>query len=235
MHQVCNNQSQTLLFGSFHLSFLNHVSWGVVVGLMSSLPICAAAADVAVAGIFANKAVLVVDGGPPRTVSKGQRTPEGVQLVEIVGDSAVIVVDGRRETVRMGEHVVSRGSASSNADVYLEGDSQGHFFVNGQVNNAPIRFLVDTGASVVSIGRSDARRLGIDLTKAESGVTQTAAGLRKVWRVRLDSVKVGSLMLNDVEASVLENDLPLALLGMSFLSRMEMAREGSRLILRKRF
>jgi len=206
-----------------------------IVSLSAVLPICASAADVAVAGIFANKAVLVVDGGPPRTLSVGQRTPEGVQLVAIDGDTARIFVDGRRESVRMGERVVRRAAAEGNSDVYLEGDSQGHFFVNGHVNNGAIRFLVDTGASVVSIGRSDARRLGIDLSKAEVGATQTAAGLRKVWRVRLDSVRVGTLVLNDVEASVLENDLPLALLGMSFLSRMEMTREGSRLVLRKRY
>ena len=217
------------------MSLLNRLSCILAVSLTSVLPVCADAADVAVAGVFGSKAVLIVDGGPPRTVSKGQRTPEGVQLVDIVGDSALILVDGRRKTVRMGEHVVSQASASGSSDVYLDGDSQGHFFVNGQVNNGPIRFLVDTGASVVSIGRSDARCLGIDLTKAESGVTQTAAGLRKVCRVRLDSVRVGSLVLNDVGASVLENDLPLALLGMSFLSRMEMTREGSRLVLRKRF
>ncbi|AWI82164.1 TIGR02281 family clan AA aspartic protease [Parazoarcus communis] len=214
---------------------MNRWSSRFMISLSAVLPIGASAADVAVAGIFGNKAVLVVDGGPPRTLSVGQRTPEGVQLVAIDGETARVIVDGRRESVRLGERVVRRAAVEGNSEIYLDGDSQGHFFVNGQVNNGPIRFLVDTGASVVSIGRSDARRLGIDLTKAEVGSTQTAAGLRKVWRVRLDSVRVGTLVLNDVEASVLENDLPLALLGMSFLSRMEMAREGSRLVLRKRY
>lgn len=200
------------------------------------VPSLCAAAEVAVAGLLGSRtAVLVIDGGPPRTLTLGQRSPEGVLLVSIEGDVAVVEVDKVRERVRLGERVVSRVLAGGDDTVQLEADGQGHFFANGRVNGGAVRFLVDTGASMISLGRSDARRLGIDLTRATLGRTQTANGVASVWLVRLDSVQLGRLSLTDVDAAVLENDMPLVLLGMSFLNRMEMQREGNRLLLRRRY
>jgi aspartyl protease family protein len=77
--------------------------------------------------------------------------------------------------------------------------------------------------------------MGIDVTEGAAGVSQTANGMSRIWRVRLDSLKVGGVVVHGVDAAVHINDLPVALLGMSFLNRMEMTREGSRLVLKKRF
>lgn len=211
--------------------------WRKFVLVSWALLLChaAGATEVAIAGMFGNKAVLVVDGGAPRTVAVGQRTPEGVRLLALEGEVALVDIGGVRERIRLGERVVQRVAAGGAELVHLEADSQGHFFINGQVNGAAIRFLVDTGASLVSMGRSDARRFGIDLTKARAASSQTASGVRRVWLVKLDAVRIGAMVLNDVEAAVHENDLPIALLGMSFLSRMEMTHEGSRLVLKRRY
>lgn len=193
------------------------------------------AADVAVAGVFPGKAVLVVDGGTPRAVSVGARTPEGIRLVAVDGDAAVVEVDGRQQTLRLGDRAVSAPGVSSAASVTLNADGKGHFITPGSINGAGVVFLVDTGASVVSMGAADAARAGIDYRKGVAVPTFTANGSITVWRVKLDSVRVGDVTLRNVDGAVHSADLPIVLLGMSFLNRMEMSRNGEQLILRQRY
>ena len=88
---------------------------------------------------------------------------------------------------------------------------------------------------MIAIGASDARRLGIDPAKGKRAVSQTANGQIVVRIVKLDSVRIGDITLNNVDATLHSHDLPLALLGMSFLNRMEMQRSGSSMTLIKRF
>lgn len=85
------------------------------------------------------------------------------------------------------------------------------------------------------MGAGDARRARIDLNKGTPGMTMTANGMAKVWRVRLANVKVGNITLHDVDATVHQHDMPIVLLGMSFLNRMEMRRDGTALTLTQRY
>ena len=207
--------------------------FGVVVACAASADVFAT--EVALAGLFGQKAVLVINGGAPQTLSVGQKTDEGVRLLAVEGELAVVEVNARRERLRLGERVVQRIAAGGTDSIYLEADGQGHFLTTGNVNGASVRFLVDTGATFVSIGMSDARRMGIDVSDGVPGVSQTANGVSRIWRVRLDTLKVGDVVVHGVDAAVHANDLPVALLGMSFLNRMEMTREGTRLVLKKRY
>jgi aspartyl protease family protein len=205
-----------------------------VLGLALALAGPAAATDLNVVGLFGNKAVVSINGTPPRTLSVGQRSPEGVELVAVDRDTATFEVDGQRRTLRMGQAYVSR-AASTSGSVTLKADSRGHFFTDGQVNGGSVRFLVDTGATMISLPAADARRLGIDYLKGHRGVVQTAAGPTSAYKVTLDSVRVGDIAMNGVDALVIETGLPFALLGMSFLNRTEMKREGETMVLIKRF
>ena len=194
------------------------------------------ATDVNVVGLFSNKAVIMVNGGAPRTIDVGGRTAEGVKLISVDQGAATFDIDGKRHRIAMGQGVTSTaGGESSGAAATLTADGRGHFVTMGSVNGATVRFLVDTGATVVSLGTTDAVRAGIDYRKGERGMTMTANGPTQVWRVRLSNVRVGDVTLTDVEGAVLASDLPIALLGMSFLNRMEMTRDGSTMTLRKRF
>ena len=97
-------------------------------------------------------------------------------------------------------------------------------------------FLVDTGATFVSIPGKDARRMGIDFTKGPRGITQTANGPAPVYRIKLDSIRLGDIELLNVDAMVMDGGgLDEALLGMSFLDRVEMRREGQTMTLIRRF
>lgn len=194
------------------------------------------ATEVALAGAFAGKAVLVVDGGSPRTVSAGGSVA-GVKLLAVEGDRAIVEVDGRRRTLRLGEQPIALGDAAATGRevLTLTADRGGHYLSEGSVNGVPVRFMVDTGATFVSLGRTDAMRVGIDPQRGQAGVTQTANGMARVWKVRLHSVRVGTITLHDVDAVVHAADLPVALLGMSFLSRMDMRRDGEAMTLRRRY
>lgn len=192
--------------------------------------------DVVLVGVFAGKAVVTVDGGTPKTLAVGELTREGVKLIDVSGENAVVEVDGKRRRVTLGQTALRAGGGESRATaVSLYPDASGHHFANGTINGASVRFLVDTGASMVSIGLADARRAGIDYRSGVPARTQTASGPAVVWRVRLDSVRIGDIALHGVDGLVHENDLPFVLLGMSFLNRMDMQRDGERLVLRKRF
>ena len=195
--------------------------------------------DITVAALFTGKAVLVIKGGAPRTISVGQSTPEGIRLISADSSSAVIEYQGKRQTLtpggsgRFGSGAASGSSAGS---VTLTADSRGHYVTLGQINGNTIQLLVDTGATLIALPSSDARRLGINYLNGQRGYTETANGKATAYRITLDTVKIGDITLHNVDAVVMEGDgLKIALLGMSFLNRTEMNRDGQSLTLIKRF
>jgi aspartyl protease family protein len=194
------------------------------------------AAEVTVIGLFPGKAVVVVNGSAPRTLSVGQRTAEGVMLVSADSKSATLEIDGKREVLELGRHVESAAQTGERQSVTLPADANGHFVAEGQVNGGRMRFLVDTGATLVTLPAAEAQRLGIDYLRGEKAVSQTANGRVMVYRVKLDAVSVGTMTLTSVDAIVHDSPgLEVALLGMSFLNRTEMRREGGSLTLTKRY
>ncbi len=196
------------------------------------------AADIAVTALFNGKAVLIIDNGKPRTLSVGQSTPEGIKLMSATSESAVIQYAGKRETLLLGQGTRVGGSAATGGpgQVTLSADTRGHFFADGMINGIGVRFMVDTGASTIALSSDEARRLGVNYLSGPRGYAETANGKMPVHAVKLDTVRVGDITLNNVEAVVSEGrGLPVALLGMSFLNRMQMKRDGDTLTLLKRF
>ena len=203
--------------------------------ILSLLISQANAADVALVGILGNKALVVIDGGAPRTISIGQSVA-GVKLLSVNSDEAELEIAGQRTRLRMGDQPVSVGARTSEAkQVTLVADVRGHFSSSGSINGTSVKFLVDTGASSVAMGPATASAAGIDFRRGEPGLAGTANGVVQVWKVRISKVTVGDITLNDVEGTVLQTDMPSVLLGMSFLNRMEMRRDGSTMVLRQRY
>jgi len=198
------------------------------------------AADVNLNGVVGNKALLVIDGGKPRWLAVGEASPEGVKLVSIAGDSAVFELDGKRQTLKLGQNErLSGGTASAGAgtqSVVLTASGNGHFVTVGQINGQSVQFLVDTGASFITLSSSDAKRLNINYLAGQRVAMSTANGVVPAYKVKLDEVRVGTVSLNNVDGLVHpDNSLPVVLLGMSFLNRMEMKRDGETMTLKKRF
>ena len=204
-----------------------------LLALALALPV-AQAADISVVGLFPGKAVLVVDGGSPRTYEVGSKVAADVRLVAADQSGATLETRGRREVVTLGSHV-NRQAPTTQASAVLQADERGHFFAQGMINGSPVRVLVDTGASLIVLPAADALRMGIDYRRGSQAMTSTANGLVPVFRVRLDTVRIGDLELSQVDALVQEQGLPMALLGMSFLNRTEMRRSGEQLTLTRRY
>jgi len=202
--------------------------------LACSLP--AAAAEVALIGLIGDKAaVLALDGGEPKAVKVGQSW-KGVTVVSVEKGRATIEVEGKRRVLQMGQHYRSSVAAETRDTVTLAADTRGHFFADAMINGLPMRFLVDTGASAVVLSASDAARLGIDWRKGQRVTMQAASGPTSGYLVRLDSLRVGTIELANVEGVVLEQGPgAVGLLGMSFLNRVEMKRDGQLMTLIRRF
>lgn len=212
------------------------ISHSIVTWLALALVVPSQATEVSLVGTYGGKALVVIDGGKPRTVAVGATTPEGIKLLSLEEGFAYFEIDGHRQRLTVGQHTVSTGSGTTgSATATLTADPSGHFFTVGTVNGAPTRFLVDTGATVVSMSTVDAARANVNYLQGTPVVMMTANGPVRAWRVLLNSVRLGDIVLNQVEGSVQEGNLPFALLGMSFLNRTEMRRDGSTLTLKKRF
>lgn len=205
---------------------------GVALAL-AALP--ALATDVQLVGTFGDKAaVLSVDGGEPKTVRVGQRHA-GVRVIAIEGDRATVEIDGRRRVVQRGQHYRSGPAKDTRQSVTLTADARGHFVSEGRVNGGAVRFVVDTGATSVVLPAGDAERLGIDYRKGERGTIVTANGRTSAWRVSLQQVALGAIELHLVDAVVIEHGPDVVLLGMSFLNRLEMRRDGDSMTLTRRY
>jgi aspartyl protease family protein len=203
-------------------------------GALCLLPLAALAVDVGLAGVMGGKAMLMIDGGEPQAIRVGESLG-GVKLISVQGDRAVVEVGGKARPLRVGQHAIGVPSADGSGRIVLNADGQGHFYATGTVNGVSVRFLVDTGATMISLGAADARRMGLDPARGVRAMTNTANGQAMVTKVQLDTVRIGDITLNNVDALIHQTDLPMALLGMSFLNRMDMQRDGSTLTLKKRY
>lgn len=192
------------------------------------------AQSVAMTGVLGSKALLIINGGAPKALSANE-SHQGVRVVHVQGDSATIEMQGQRQTLRMGDSPVSVGKGlPGGRKVVLRADNRGHFRENGFINNKSMQYMVDTGASVIGIGQSDAERMGLDFQKGTVVTVRTANGNTQGWRIKLDIVRVGGITVYGIDAVVSPQPMPYVLLGNSFLSQLHMTRQGNEMVLEQR-
>jgi aspartyl protease family protein len=204
--------------------------------------VCAAASaqeqgrSVAMTGQMGRQALLSIDGGAPRVLAVGS-SAQGVKLVSVSETQAVVEVDGKRQTLRLGEAAVSFGAigSSNGSTVSMSSDSRGHFLANGQINGRGTRFMVDTGATLIAMGEDEAQRLGIAYKDGQKIGIRTANGNTYGYLIKLNSVRIGDVEVFNVEAAVQPSPMPYVLLGNSYLTRFQMKRENDTLTLERRF
>jgi len=175
-----------------------------------------------------NRAEIVVNGGEARSIWTGDTTPEGVKLRSIAEDTAVFEIDGKVWKLRPGQGTYSQAA--------LRANSSGQFFVTARVNDAPFPAVIDTGATSVAMNSEDAQRLGVDYLQGRRIAVQTANGAQTAYLVKFASVQVGDIVLTDVVGAVLDvrkEELPVVLIGMSFLSKVDMRRSGDTMLLQR--
>lgn len=194
--------------------------------------------SVAINGLLGSKALLIVDGGFPKAVAVGD-TYKGVKVLAIQGEQVTLDLGGKRQTMRVGDAPASVGSTSgqqnSGSRVVLVAGPGGHFLSEGQINGRVVQFMVDTGATMVSMGATDAKRIGLNYQSGQSVQMGTANGMTQGWRVNLDTVRIGDVVINNVDAIVTSAGMPYVLLGNSFLNRFQMNRNNEQMVLEKRY
>lgn len=184
------------------------------------------ATTVYVTSVGHSEVQLIVNGQAVRSLRIGEMSPEGVKLTDIQNGVAVLEVDGRTLSLRLGQSTVSQ--------TVLRADAQGHFVTTARINGVAVNALIDTGATFVSLTAADAQRMGIDYLQGRRSVSQTANGPMTVYLVNLAHVQVGDIAFANVQGSVAVDraaqQVP-ALIGMSFLRHVEMRRAGNTLTL----
>jgi len=196
--------------------------------------VAAQPAGVKVVGLFSNKALLQV-GERQKIVSVGE-TFEGVLLQSASGRGAVVVIDSETMTLGLNQAIAGNFKKPNRDKIRIAPDAQGMYFVNGAINGAPIGFLVDTGATHVTMSGRQATALNIDFKKGLRGEAHTAAAVVPVWQITLNSVSVGGIKLGNVTATVIDGNQPRqVLLGNSFLRHTDMQQADSVLVIRKRY
>jgi aspartyl protease family protein len=184
----------------------------------------------------ANKALLVIDG-QMQAVAVGSSF-KGVTLRSLTADEAVVLIDGKPFSVRLGASPVSlagRGNeGSGGSSIVLPVSSGGHFMANGTINGKSANFMVDTGATMISMSVAEADRLGLKYSGGRRGMAATAGGSVPVYEVSLGSVRIGDVEVYNLTAGVVAADMPFILLGNNFLSRFNMRRDGDTMRLDKK-
>ena len=203
----------------------------------AALACSAAAQSVSLQGMLGNRALLVVDGGEPRGVAPGDSW-QGVKVLSTAGDQAVVEIKGKQHILRIGDSQVSIGGSGPvrGNKIVLSAGSGGHFLTSGTINGRAVQFMVDTGASMIGMGVSEAERFGVDYRNGQQIRMQTANGTVPGWRVKLASVRIGDVEIHDVDAVVGAQSMgPYVLLGNSFLSRFQMRRDNEQMVLERRY
>jgi aspartyl protease family protein len=205
---------------------------------LSLLVVHSAVADtqVNVVGLFTDKAVVMINGAAPKTLSVGQ-TSDGVKLISANSNAATFEIEGKTKQLSMGQAAsVAASAAASNPSVTLYADAKGHFVAECKINGAALKFLLDTGATYVALNSGDAKFAKIDYKRGKPIQVSTANGVVTAYQVTIAHLKIGNITLSQVEANVLEGGSPsVVLLGMSALNRLDMKRQDIALTLTKKY
>jgi len=188
--------------------------------------------NIQVQGLFSEKVVVLVDG-QRHIVAVGRVSPEGVKVVSVDSDGAVLEVDGQRKHYDLGSTVITTFSQPEKQQEKIFKNSGGMYMTYGNINGRSVRFLIDTGASAIAMNTTQAKHLGIRYDKyGKPASVSTASGYAKAYRVHLKSVSVGDITQTNVEAFVIDGGHPgPILLGMTFLGRLSVEHSGNAMTL----
>lgn len=195
-----------------------------------------AVGKVRVMALFQGKAMLEIDG-KNRLLRQGETSPEGVRLISADARGAVIEINGEQQSYQLNSQVGGAFKKPEAIEAKIWRNSGGGFMTVGSINGRMVNMLLDTGASSVAMSEREAKRLGIPYRlRGKKIMVSTASGQAMGYEVTLDQVQVGQVLLRNVGAMVIEGDSPReVLLGMTFLSRVQMDNQGAVMILRSKY
>ncbi len=150
--------------------------------LFTFIHTCYAVDKIVIIGLFKDKVIIKLDG-KQRLMASGETSPEGVTLISANSREAVLEINGVRDHYNIGAHIGSRfRGPTGQKTVSIAADSQGMYWVNGSINDFQVKFIVDTGSTLISMNKHQARRIGLDYKmEGEKSLTSTASGMRLIF------------------------------------------------------
>lgn len=195
-----------------------------------------------VLALFSGQAMLRIDG-QQHLLKAGEVSPEGVKLVSATGKNAMVEFEGQQfmiepttiihgelkpqSSIIVEEDKKTFEKQTNKGEVTISADINNQYLVTANINGQNVNAVIDTGANTVAMSEKQARALNIDLAASGLvGSAQTAGGVSTMRMVKLDSVSIGDIKVDGVDAAVLDGDHPdVVLLGMTFLNEVHMTQE----------
>lgn len=208
----------------------------LIISLLIFTQLVIAANKITVVGLFRNKALVNIDG-QQRLLTAGKVSPEGIMLISSTSKQAILEIDGIQHQFGLHDGITNNYQPpTGQAVVIITPDEGGMYRADGMINDKQVKFVVDTGATLISMNKHEAQRLGINYKDSKvKAMSNTASGVEEVTIVNLRKVKMGDIELYNVSAAVHDTDYPsVILLGNSFLGKIDMKREGRLLQLKKK-
>lgn len=144
---------------------------------------------------------------------------------------SVVLVNHWLERSRNPNNAVVTSQEGGKRSITLKRGNHGHYIVTGSINQSTIDFLVDTGASSVSIPAVFADSIG--LKRGAEILISTANGISTAWETRIDSLRIGELEVRNASAHINPGLTHEVLLGMSVLKQYELVQRGDTLVIRE--
>jgi aspartyl protease family protein len=183
-------------------------------------------------GLFGQRSALLKVDGKDKVLRLGS-TWSGVTLLEIKDKQVLINADGQSRWLSLSSQTsVHYKPPSAIKAVRIASGKGGHYWVTGKVNGSSVKFVIDTGATTISMNASTAKRLGLDHKNGKPIQMSTANGIKDASLIKLKKVTIGQITRYGVLATIAFDDaLPYVLLGNSFLNGVDWRKENGVLIL----
>lgn len=191
--------------------------------------------NIIVLGLFKDKVVLKINN--QRMVLKtGEIAPDGTKVISVTHKEAVLEINGRQEAFGLGTEISNAYKPPQQTVVRIPKDAQGMYRTDGKINTYQVKFLVDTGATLVALNSQIAKQMNIPFEDAPKTQVETASGRADAYQITIDSVSVGGIIVRDVPAVVVNSNAPKEiLLGMSFLKHTNMKNDNNLMLLQQKY
>lgn len=194
----------------------------------------AQAVEINLIAIMGSKAMVEVDGA--RKLMEAGQSASGAKLLNVSADAVVFEAGGRKLTLSMDNRSIKSNISPEGGKKLVMPNDNGHFYAGLAINGLPLRGVVDTGATVLTLSSNHARAAGIDLSRATTGTAVTAQGTVATRQTTINTLRLGDIVLHNIDALVIDGQFPpTPLIGMNVLQRFTMQREADRLTLIQRY
>ncbi len=175
-----------------------------------------------------DKAQIWIDGRLVRLTS-GQTSKNGMKLLSANLEAIVVLIDGKRYRYKKYS---SKGTFLADKVTLIRDPGSSGYWASGRINGKDVTFLIDTGASYVVMNKDQARELKIKRGNKKIQVS-TATKTETAYQVTLNTISVGDIEYQNIPAIITKHKYPpYPLLGMSFLSRVEINQENGQMTLK---